>query len=486
MKYLLLGLISLYTITLNAQNMETISSQAREVASSVQGTISRLFVATDEKDWQQVEQIFASKVRLDYSSMNGIAAAEVTPQAIVASWRSILPGFDITHHQIGNFIIHQEGNRATAFCYGTAHHYIKEEETPVWTVLGSYDFSLIKEQLNWKITAMKFNFKHQTGNEALPTKAMEIVQQQTNLTNYHNKTIMKKVSFKSGGLELVGDLYLPANYEAGKQYPAVPILGPMTYAKEQAPTEYAKRFAERGYVALAFDPRYRGESAGTPRELEDPIAKVEDAKAAAEYLATLPMVNPEQIVGFALCQGSSEMLRAVSEDERFKGLVTVAGHYRDRAGDLQWMGTEEALAERIAAGKVALNTYKQTGEVIEVPAVDTARMDVGMPGKFVWDWYHTWADKGIWVNNYPKMSDALLFDYESLTAAQQLDKPYLMIHSDNSFLPDAAKRQFEAVPATMKKLQWEGETGHLQYYDDPAILDRTANQAIEWYNAIFE
>ena len=310
------------------------------------------------------------------------------------------------------------------------------------------------------------------------------VQENKAQTNKHY--IMKKVTFKSEGLELVGDLYLPADIKEGKQYPAVPILGPMTYAKEQAPTEYAKRFAERGYVALAFDPRFRGESAGTPRELEDPNAKVADAKAAARFLASLPMVNSDQIVGFAVCQGSSEMLKAVSEDDLFKGLVTVAGHYRDRKGDVQWMGSEEALEERIAEGKVALKNYQQTGEVITVPAVDQTRMDVGMPGKFVWDWYHIWADKGIWTNNYPKMSDALLFEYESLTAAQKLDKAYLMIHSDNSFLPDVAKRQFEAVPAIKKKLQWEGETGHLQYYDDPEILDRTANQTIDWYNSIFE
>jgi len=298
--------------------------------------------------------------------------------------------------------------------------------------------------------------------------------------------VMKKITFQSGGLDLVGDLYLPANYEEGKRYPAVPILGPMTYAKEQAPTEYAKRFAERGYVALAFDPRYRGESAGTPRELEDPMAKVEDAKAAAKYLSSLPMVNQEQIVGFAVCQGSSEMLRAVSEDDIFKGLVTVAGHYRDREADIQWMGTEEALKERVAEGKVAKNVYEQTGEVINVPAVDETRMDVGMPGKFVYDWYNEWAERGIWTNNYPKMSDALLLEYESLSAAKELTKPYLMIHSDNSFLPDAAKRHFESVPAVKKKLQWEDQTGHFQYYDDSKILDRTVNQAVEWYNGIFE
>ena len=310
-----------------------------------------------------------------------------------------------------------------------------------------------------------------------------------NTTEMESTTAFKpgqnKVTFTSNGETLVGHLYLPADYQEGKTYPAAPILGPMTFAKEQAPTEYARRFAERGYIGLAFDPRFRGESSGTPRELEDPMAKVEDTKAAAHFLAGLPMVNHEEIVGFAVCQGSSAMLRAVAEDNIFKGLVTVAGHYRDKEADIQWMGTEEALNERFAAGQAAREAFEKTGEVITVPAVDETRTDVGMPGKFVYDWYIAWSDRGIWKNNYPKMSDAYLLEYESYTAAQKLVTPYMMIHSDNSFLPDAAKRQFEAVPATVKKLQWEGETGHFQYYDDPAVLDRTADQIIEWYQSIF-
>ena len=295
-----------------------------------------------------------------------------------------------------------------------------------------------------------------------------------------------EVTFSSGSETLNGNLYLPSDYEEGKKYPAAPILGPMTFAKEQAPTEYAQRFAQRGYVGLAFDPRYRGQSSGEPREFEDPVAKVEDAKAAAHYLASLPMIEPDKIVGFAVCQGSSEMLRAVAEDDIFHGLVTVAGHYRDKDADIQWMGTEEALNERLAEGRKARETFLQTGQVVNVPAVDETRMDVGMPGKFVYDWYINWSNQGIWTNNYAKMSDANLLEYESMSAAQKLTKPYLMIHSDNSFLPEAAKRQFEAVPAEKKKLQWEGETGHFQYYDDPQVLDKTADQAVGWYNEIFQ
>ena len=95
------------------------------------------------------------------------------------------------------------------------------------------------------------------------------------------KSGKNKVTFKSGSETLAGHLYLPSNYTHGDTYAGIVILGPMTFVKEQAPTEYAIRFAQKGYAALIFDPSYRGESTGTPRELEDPMAKVEDTKAAA-------------------------------------------------------------------------------------------------------------------------------------------------------------------------------------------------------------
>jgi len=111
-------------------------------------------------------------------------------------------------------------------------------------------------------------------------------------------------------------------------------------------------------------------------------------------------------------------------------------------------------------------------------------MNVGMPGKFVWDWYHVWADKGLWDNRYAVMSDADLLPYESISAARTLTKPYLLIHSDNSFLPDAARRHFEAMPSTHKKLQWDGDTPHLSYYDEPDVLDRTVASIDQWVAAL--
>ena len=287
---------------------------------------------------------------------------------------------------------------------------------------------------------------------------------------------MERITFDSHGETLVGHLYLP---EGSGPYPAVVLLGPETFIKEQAPTEYAKRFATDGIAALAFDPRYAGESSGEPRRWENPVHKVEDVLAAVDYLISRGDIDASRIGGIAICQGNSEMLRAVADDSRIKAYCGVAGHYRDAEGDIEWMGSQTALDARRQLGEQATRVFQETGEVTYVPASDPERQDVGMPGSFVWDWYKTWTDRG-WDNRYALMSDANILSYESITAARRLTTPTLLIHSDNSFLPEAARRHFEAIPTAKKRLDWDGETAHFQYYDDPVVIDRTISRFVEW------
>jgi fermentation-respiration switch protein FrsA (DUF1100 family) len=260
------------------------------------------------------------------------------------------------------------------------------------------------------------------------------------------------------------------------------IIGPMTYVKEQAPTEYATRLAERGFAALAFDCRYRGESGGEPRALENPIHKVEDIQAAVDFISSLEEVDAQRIAGLGICQGSSEMIRAVAGDSRIRVGATVAGHYRDHEGDLAWL-TEAGYQERLSAGKKALSEFQRSGEVAYIPGVDKVDPRVGMPGELVWSWYAGWAERGVWENFYAVQSDAVLLTYESITAARTIDKPYLMIHSDQCMLPDAAKRHFEAIPSQSKKLSWKGQTPHLSFYDQADVVGATVNEIDEFLQA---
>jgi hypothetical protein len=288
------------------------------------------------------------------------------------------------------------------------------------------------------------------------------------------------VTFPSRGETLVGHFH-PAEAADGPA-PAVVILGPMTFQKEQAPTEYARRFPALGFSALAFDPRFRGESSGEPRCWENPMAKVEDLIAAVDYMTSRTDVDGARIAMLGICQGSSEVLRAAADDPRIKALATIAGQYRDREGDVAWL-TEQGLAARLEAGRAARRRYETTGQVDYVKGVDQHDMNVGMPGEFVWIWYQPWADRGIWENRYAVMSDADLLEYESASAAQRLDTPYLMIHSDNCFLPEAARRQFGLVRTAAKRLDWDGGTPHLSYYDQPGVIDGAIGRVAAWYGA---
>lgn len=139
----------------------------------IQEIITKVFINTDKQDWNGVETQFADKVMLDYSSMSGQPATELTPTEITTAWKGVLPGFTHTHHQIGNFITEINGNKAHSFCYGTATHYLENENGNVWTVVGTYDFDLEKINDTWKVTSMTFNYKYQDGNSKLIENAIE-------------------------------------------------------------------------------------------------------------------------------------------------------------------------------------------------------------------------------------------------------------------------------------------------------------------------
>src|SRR3954449_2256182 len=93
----------------------------------------------------------------------------------------------------------------------------------------------------------------------------------------------RKTSFDRDGLTLVGNLFTPENFDENGHYPAVIVEGSFSSVKEQMPSTYAQKFADQGFVALAFDYGHYGESAGEPRRLESPAEKLRDLQAAVSY-----------------------------------------------------------------------------------------------------------------------------------------------------------------------------------------------------------
>lgn len=138
-----------------------------------------------------------------------------------------------------------------------------------------------------------------------------------------DKVTVKKVHFTNRyGIKLTGDLYTPKNIAKGAKLPAIAISGPFGAVKEQVSGLYAQTLAERGFITLAFDPSYTGESSGKPRNVASPDINTEDFSAAVDYLTTRKDVDENKIGILGICGFGGFALNAAAMDTRIKATVT--------------------------------------------------------------------------------------------------------------------------------------------------------------------
>jgi len=139
-----------------------------------------------------------------------------------------------------------------------------------------------------------------------------------------DKVDHQKVTFKNRyGITLVGDLYLPKN-RTKQTLPALAISGPYGAVKEQSSGLYAQTMAEKGFVAVAFDPSFTGESGGEPRNVSSPDINTEDFSAAVDYLGIQPFVDKNRIGLIGICGFGGMGLNATAIDKRIKAVIVTS------------------------------------------------------------------------------------------------------------------------------------------------------------------
>ncbi|MBO7417954.1 MAG: alpha/beta hydrolase [Bacteroidaceae bacterium] len=157
-------------------------------------------------------------------------------------------------------------------------------------------------------------------NESKMAK-MELTQEWDKVFQLSEKVNHRKVMFDTQyGFTLAADLYEPKESSEGK-LAAIAVSGPFGATKEQSSGLYAMRMAERGFVTIAFDPSFTGESSGEPRRTASPDINTEDFMAAVDYLSTLPQVDPERIGIIGICGWGGIALNAAAADTRIKATV---------------------------------------------------------------------------------------------------------------------------------------------------------------------
>jgi fermentation-respiration switch protein FrsA (DUF1100 family) len=162
----------------------------------------------------------------------------------------------------------------------------------------------------------------QTGASESRTDMLELTQQWDKTFPQSSKVDHRKVTFRNRyGITLAADLYMPKN-RSDRKLAAIAVGGPFGAVKEQSSGLYAQTMAERGFITLAFDPSYTGESGGEPRNVASPDINTEDFSAAVDFLGLQKEVDRERIGIIGICGWGGMALNATAVDKRIKAVVT--------------------------------------------------------------------------------------------------------------------------------------------------------------------
>ncbi|WP_345887681.1 alpha/beta hydrolase [Shewanella algae] len=168
---------------------------------------------------------------------------------------------------------------------------------------------------------------------------------------------IKKVSFRNADMawDMAAFILLPDGFDAAKRYPTMVSVHPFGSCKEQTSSAvYGKALAELGYVVIAFDASFQGESGGMPRYVEDPTQRVEDISRVIDYAVTLPYVDETRIGGLGICGGGGYILNSALTEKRLKAVVgitpvNVGRLFREGFSLYNPIGTLEAMATQRTA-----------------------------------------------------------------------------------------------------------------------------------------
>ena len=154
-----------------------------------------------------------------------------------------------------------------------------------------------------------------------------------NAKNTEDKIMKEKVYYNQtyNNVKIAGGLYKPENFDSTKKYPAIIVVHPAGGVKEQVAGLYAKKLAEKGFITLAYDAAYQGESGGEPHFLENPASRVEDVRSSVDYLTTLPFVDRDNIGVLGICAGGGYAFNAAETEMRIKAVATVSAFDLGRA-----------------------------------------------------------------------------------------------------------------------------------------------------------
>lgn len=306
-----------------------------------------------------------------------------------------------------------------------------------------------------------------------------MTEQRFNLTQEWDKVFPKsnyvnhqKVTFQNHfGITLAADLYVPKN--ADGKLPGLAVAGPFGAVKEQSSGLYAQEMAERGFVTMAFDPSYTGESGGFPRFMQSPDINTEDFQAAVDYLSTSDLVDPEKVGIIGICGFGGIALNAAAIDPRIK--VTVVSTMYDMSrvagnGYFDQGDNEEArYQQRLSLAKQRTADYKNGSYALAGGVVDPLPEDAP---QFVKDYYAYYKQprgyhaRSVNSNDgWAVQANTSFANTRFLYYSDEIRNSVLLIHGDAAHSYYMGKDAFAKLKGDNKKMITVKGASHVDLYD---------------------
>lgn len=288
-----------------------------------------------------------------------------------------------------------------------------------------------------------------------------------------DKVNVKKVSFKNRyGITLVGDLYTPKN-KTSEQMAAIAVAGPFGAVKEQASGLYAQTMAERGFITLAFDPSYTGESGGEPRNVSSPEINTEDFSAAVDFLSNQKDVNPDEIGIIGICGFGGFGINAAAMDTRIKATVAVTMYDMTRVtanGYFDAMTEDDRYKLKESLNKQRTEDFKN-GTYAKASGLPEKL--TGEEPQFVQDYYGYYKTprgfhkRSINSNgNWNTTASLALINMPILAYSNEIRNAVLIIHGEKAHSRYFSEDAYKKLKGDNKELLIVEGANHVDLYDN--------------------
>ena len=313
-------------------------------------------------------------------------------------------------------------------------------------------------------------------NNKFTEKKLNLIQEWDKTFPENDKVRHSKVTFHNRyGITLAADLYIPKNAEG--KLPAIAISGPFGAVKEQSSGLYAQTLAERGFLTIAFDPSYTGESGGEPRYVASPDINTEDFSAAVDYLANRDDVDTDRIGILGICGWGGMALNAAAIDTRIKATVTVTMYDMSRVNpngynDIMDADARYELRKQLNTQRTEdyrNGSYALAGGVIE-PLPDDAPQFV----KEYYDYYKTergYHKRSLNSNDgWNKTSSLSFINMPILSYSDEIRSAVLMIHGEKAHSRYFSEDAFKKLKGDNKGLLIIPGANHVDLYDNLQVI----------------